>query len=126
MDRKMMEECVKMMHHAMQRGAGSGGLGMGAASGMSMGTRLVPRSILSRPLAVFTLGATIGALVYKNRKGIMKSVEPATKEVVKAVAKTSESGKDFIHEQQEKLSDIIAEVKEEEEAEAKQKATEEE
>lgn len=117
MDAKMMSDCMKMMH-GMHKSGGTG-MAMGAGSGLVRGT--LGRSLLSRPLAVFSLGATVGALVYKNRDKIFKGLEPATKGVVRSVARTSDAGKDFIQEQKEKLSDIIAEVKEEEEESAKAK-----
>jgi len=125
MDKKMMENCTSMMNAMMKGGHSSGaGMGMMAASGGLLGRRFISRSILSRPLAVFSIGATVGALVYKNRAEIMKAFEPVVKEAVKTSARTGDAGKDFIQEQRERLSDIIAEVKEEEEEEAKQQAEE--
>lgn len=119
MDKKMMHDCMKMMHSAHKA---TGGHSSAAASGGLLVGRGIIQPILSRPLAVFSLGVTLGALAYKKRKEIMNALEPATKEVVRTVTKTGDASKDFIQGQKEKLSDIIAEVKEEEEAEAKKKA----
>lgn len=139
MEHKVMEGCAEMMKAMKDDGShGSGmmgmmgkgqhgmmGMGMGSRMGLASGSFLMRRlshTFLSRPLAVFSLGAAAGAVLYKNRKGITRAFQPATKEVVRAVTKTGDAGRDFLQEQKEKLSDIVAEVKEEEEEKSKQES----
>ncbi|MEW6738850.1 MAG: hypothetical protein ACOYU2_01975 [Nitrospirota bacterium] len=117
MDPKMMEECAKMMQ-AMQAGEGSKMAAGATAGGYFLGKGIL-RRLFASPLAVFGIGAAAGILAYKYRKEIINAVEPARKEIVKAAMKAADVGKDFVLEQKEKLSDIIAEIKEEEEEKAK-------
>lgn len=124
---KMMEECSMMKGSKSKKHKSSGGSHGGSSHGSGgglTGFSLWPRSLFARPFAVFSLGATVGALVYKKRQEISQMMEPVTREVVRTVAKTSDAGKDFLQEQQEKLSDIIAEVKEEEGQAAREQAAE--
>jgi len=59
-------------------------------------------SILAKhPIITFSLGLAAGFLIHKYRKEIIESATGIT-----------EKGKDFVLQQKEKLSDVLAEIKE--------------
>ena len=98
---------------------GQGGMGTMGSGGMMGSGRSLLQRLFASPLALLGLGAAAGILAYKYRKDIVDTVEPAKKEIVKTVMKAADAGKDFVLEQKEKLSDIVAAIKEEEEGKAK-------
>lgn len=65
------------------------------------------RTLLGNPWVTLAIGAAAGYYGYKYRK-----------EIVAAAMKASEMGTDFVLQQKEALSDLVAEAKEAEEAKA--------
>lgn len=83
---------------------------MMAGAGYVAGRGGVSR-LFSHPLLMLAAGAAIGYYGYKYRK-----------EIVAAVSKATDMGKDFVLEQKESLSDVVEEAREaEEEAPVKAK-----
>jgi hypothetical protein len=66
------------------------------------------RRLLRSPLVLLAAGAALGYLAYRHRT-----------EIIAAVAKASDAGKDFLLQQKESLADLVAEAREAEEREAK-------
>lgn len=108
-----------MAHHHKDHEGGGDGQGMEIGKGLMAGMvsyagYSVARGFLGRlamnPLVLFSVGAVCGAVAYKYRN-----------EILKGAAKTIGAGKDFVLEQKEKLSDIVAEAQEEEEDKEKNK-----
>lgn len=60
-------------------------------------------SFIRHPLVLFALGAAAGILAYKYRKEIMG-----------AVSKAGDVGRDFVLQQKESLNDLLEEAREEE------------
>ena len=71
------------------------------------------RTIFSNPWVTLAIGAAAGYYGYKHRE-----------EIVAAVMKASDMGKDFVLQQKESLSDIVEKAKEAEEGEAGESPTE--
>jgi len=69
-------------------------------------------SFLRAPLVVFAAGVTTGYLLHKYRR-----------EIIQAVTKAADMGKDFVLQQRESLDDLVAEAQEGNEAEAKAQAS---
>jgi len=65
-------------------------------------------SFLRTPLVVFAAGVTTGYLLHKYRR-----------EIIQAVTKAADMGRDFVLQQKESLDDLVAEAQEGNEAEAK-------
>ena len=65
-------------------------------------------SFLRTPLVVFAAGVTTGYLLHKYRR-----------EIIQAVTKAADIGRDFVLQQKESLDDLVAEGQEGNEAEAK-------
>lgn len=65
-------------------------------------------SFLRTPLVVFAAGVTTGYLLHKYRR-----------EIVQAVTRAADMGRDFVLQQKESLDDLVAEAQEGNEAEAK-------
>ena len=65
-------------------------------------------SFLRTPLLVFAAGVTTGYLLHKYRR-----------EIIQAVTKAADMGRDFVLQQKESLDDLVAEAQEGNEAEAK-------
>ncbi len=104
MHEMMINQGAQMGGHAMSS------LGKGAAlsaAGYVAGRGLL-RGLLLHPLVMLGVGAAAGYYGYKYRK-----------EIVAAVSKAGDAGKDFILTQKEKLSDLVEEAKEKEEDESK-------
>jgi hypothetical protein len=109
----MTEEMMKQMPHMMGSGMGSMGSSMMghpvaqgammAATGFAAGRGLLGASLLRNPLVLLAAGVAAGYLLHKYEK-----------EIVAAVAKATGMGKDFVLEQKENLSDLVAEAQEKE------------
>ena len=67
----------------------------------------------------FTLGIAVGVLVTRNWPKIREVTRPLLRGVMKAGSELVEKSRETYHEQSEKFSDLIAEIREEEEAKAK-------
>lgn len=104
----MTEEAIRnaphMMGDMMRPMMYAGG---GYAAARALGGGAVGR-LLRNPLVLLAAGAALGYLAYRYRK-----------EIVAAVAKASDAGKDFLLQQKESLADLVAEAREAEERAAK-------
>ncbi len=67
----------------------------------------------------FTLGVAAGVLVSKNWPKIREVTRPLLRGVMKSGSGLLEKGREAYHEQSEKFSDLVAEIREEEEARGK-------
>jgi hypothetical protein len=65
-------------------------------------------AFLRTPLVVFAAGVTTGYLLHKYRR-----------EIIQAVTKAADMGRDFVLQQKESLDDLVAEAQEGNETEAK-------
>jgi hypothetical protein len=70
----------------------------------------------------FTLGVVAGAVVARNWERIRDVSRPLLRGAVRGGTNLLEKGREAYHEQSEKFSDLVAEIREEEEAKAKAKA----
>lgn len=98
----VMEESARhamsgMMSHPMTHGA------MMAATGFAAGRGLLGGVLLRNPLLLIGAGLVAGYLVHKYEK-----------EIVLAASKAMGMGKDFVLQQKEHLSDLVAEAQEQE------------
>lgn len=98
----MMEEPARhmmgnMMSSPMTQGA------MMAATGFAAGRGLIGGVLLRNPLLLIGAGLVAGYLVHKYEK-----------EIVLAASKAMGMGKDFVLQQKEHLSDLVAEAQEQE------------
>ncbi len=98
----MMEESARhamgsMMSSPMTQGA------MMAATGFAAGRGLIGGVLLRNPLLLIGAGLVAGYLVHKYEK-----------EIVLAASKAMGMGKDFVLQQKENLSDLVAEAQEQE------------
>jgi hypothetical protein len=98
----MMEEPARhmmggMMSSPMTQGA------MMAATGFAAGRGLLGGVLLRNPLLLIGAGLVAGYLVHKYEK-----------EIVLAASKAMGMGKDFVLQQKEHLSDLVAEAQEQE------------
>lgn len=96
----MMEESARhmmgsggMMSHPMAQGA------MMAATGFAAGRGLLGGVLLRNPLLMIGAGLVAGYLIHKYEK-----------EIVLAASKAMGMGKDFVLQQKEHLSDLVAEA----------------
>ncbi|MBF0344443.1 MAG: hypothetical protein HQL06_09465 [Nitrospirae bacterium] len=112
---KMFQECMKMMSEQGHMGHIAG---MATYGGYLLGKGLVGR--LLGPITIFTIGAGAGILAYKYRDRISEKIEPVAQKIVEKAVKITDMGKDFVQEQKERLSDIVADIKEKEEDSAKE------
>lgn len=112
---KLIAQCAKMMSE--QGHAKHIVPGIAAYGGYLIGRSLLGRFI--KPLTIFAVGAGAGILAYKYRDRISEKIEPAVQMVVEQAVKFADIGKDFVQEQKERLSDIVADIKEKEEDAAK-------
>jgi len=105
-----MPEGAHMMGHP-------GVAGYLAAAGLGASSVAAGRGVLARllrsPIVLLTAGFAAGYLVHRYRKEIML-----------AVAKATDAGKDLWLQQKESLADLLAETKEAEEQATKQEAGE--
>ncbi len=62
----------------------------------------------------FTLGVAVGVLVTKNWPKIREVTRPLLRGLMKSSGGLLEKGREAYHEQTEKFSDLIAEIREEE------------
>jgi hypothetical protein len=67
----------------------------------------------------FALGVAAGALVARNWEKIRDTSRPLLRTALKGSTNLLEKGREAYHQQSEKFSDLIAEIREEEEAKAK-------
>lgn len=67
----------------------------------------------------FTLGVTVGVVVTKNWPKIREVTHPLLRGVIRGSGGILEKGREAYHQQSEKFSDLIAEIREEEDAKAK-------
>jgi hypothetical protein len=95
----MMNNSNPMTHGAMM-----------AAGGYAAGRALGGPSLLRKPLIMFAAGVVVGYVVFQYRK-----------EIIQAINKATGMGKDFVLQQKETLTDMLAEAKE---GEAKKAAPE--
>jgi len=104
-----MTDMKMMAEHGM---AGSG-MDMGKGAAMAVGY-VAGRGLLGRlagnPLVLLAAGAAIGYYGYKYRK-----------EIVAAIAKGTDMGKDMVLNARENLADLVEETREAEEAQGKAK-----
>ncbi len=70
-------------------------------------------------LLPFTLGVAVGVVVTKNWPKIREVTRPLLRGAMKGGSGILERGREAYHQQSEKFSDLIAEIREEEEAKAK-------
>lgn len=74
---------------------------------------------LRQYLLPFTLGVAVGVVVTKNWPKIREVTRPLLREAMKGSGGLLEKGREVYHAQSEKFSDLIAEIREEEEGKAK-------
>lgn len=67
----------------------------------------------------FNLGVAVGVAVTKNWPNIREITRPLLQDAMKEGSGILEKGREAYHQQREKFSDLIAEIREEEEAKAK-------
>lgn len=67
----------------------------------------------------FTLGVAAGVLLTKNWPKILEVTRPLLRGAMKGSSGLIEKGREAYHQQSEKFSDLIAEIREEEDAKAK-------
>jgi hypothetical protein len=79
----------------------------GGAMAAGIAGRGIIRAVFSNPWVTLAIGVAAGYYGYKYRK-----------EIVAAATKLRDAGQDFILEQRERLSDIVAETREAEEQKA--------
>jgi hypothetical protein len=113
MDHATMSEAARQMPHMMSGGGMSEmmkpvvtGAGGYLAARAIAGNPLL--GALRSPLLLLAAGAAAGYFVHKYRR-----------EILGALLKASDAGKDFVLQQKESLSDLVAEAKESGEAQAK-------
>jgi hypothetical protein len=70
-------------------------------------------------LLPFALGVAVGVVVTRNWPRIREVTRPLLRGAVRGGSGLLEKGREAYHEQSEKFSDLIAEIREEEEAKAK-------
>jgi hypothetical protein len=108
MTEEAMKEAMKnaphMMGDMMRPVMYAGG---GYAAARALGSGSVGR-LLRNPWVLLAAGAALGYLAYRYRR-----------EIIAAVAKASDAGKDFLLQQKESLADLVAEAREAEERAAK-------
>ncbi len=67
----------------------------------------------------FTIGVGVGVAVNRNWPAIEKIARPLLRGALKSGTNLFEKGREVYHAKSEKFSDLIAEIREEEEAKAK-------
>lgn len=98
----MMEESARHAMGSVMNNPISHGAVM-AATGYAAGRGLLGGILLRNPLLLFGAGLVAGYLVHKYEK-----------EIVLAVSRAIGMGKDFVLQQKEHLSDLVAEAQEQE------------
>lgn len=74
---------------------------------------------LRQYLVPFAVGVAAGALVARNWEKIRETSRPLLRGAVRGGTNLLEKGREAYHEKSEKFSDLVAEIREEEEAKAK-------
>lgn len=73
-----------------------------------------------RQLAIpFVVGVAVGVLLHKNWPKIREVLSPRVRDAVRGGSNLAARTREAIHEQGEKFSDLVAEIREAEEAKAK-------
>lgn len=83
-------------------------MGAGGYAAVRVLTTNPALSFLRTPLVVFAAGVTTGYLLHKYRR-----------EIIQAVTRAADLGRDFVLQQKESLDDLVAEAQEGNEAQAK-------
>jgi len=104
----MMTEAARQAPHVMSEMMKPMVMGAGGYAAARVLTTNPALSFLRAPLVVFAAGVTTGYLLHKYRR-----------EIIQAVTKAADMGKDFVLQQKESLDDLVAEAQEGNEAEAK-------
>jgi pyruvate-formate lyase len=108
----MMTEAARQAPHVMSEMMKPMVMGAGGYAAARVLTTNPALSFLRAPLVVFAAGVTTGYLLHKYRR-----------EIIQAVTKVADMGKDFVLQQRESLDDLVAEAQEGNEAEAKAQAS---
>jgi hypothetical protein len=103
-----MTEAARQAPHVMSEMMTPMVMGAGGYAAARVLTANPALSFLRAPLVVFAAGVTTGYLLHKYRR-----------EIIQAVTKAADMGKDFVLQQRESLDDLVAEAQEGNEAEAK-------
>ncbi len=104
----MMTEAARQAPHVMGEMMKPVVIGAGGYAAARVLTTNPALSFLRAPLVVFAAGVTTGYLLHKYRR-----------EIIQAVTKAADMGRDFVLQQKESLDDLVAEAQEDNEAEAK-------
>lgn len=104
----MMTEAARQAPQAMGEMMKPMVMGAGGYAAARVLTTNPALSFLRTPLVVFAAGVTTGYLLHKYRR-----------EIIQAVTKATDMGRDFVLQQKESLDDLVAEAQEGAEAEAK-------
>lgn len=73
-----------------------------------------------RQLAIpFVVGVAVGVVLHKNWPKIREVLGPLVRDAVRGSSNIAAKTREAIHEQSEKFSDLVAEIREEEEAKVK-------
>jgi hypothetical protein len=103
----MMTEAARQAPHVMSEMMTPMVMGAGGYAAARVLTTNPALSFLRAPLLVFAAGMTTGYLLHKYRR-----------EIIQAVTKAADMGKDFVLQQRESLDDLVAEAQEGNESEA--------
>lgn len=104
----MMTEAARQAPHVMGEMMKPMVIGAGGYAAARVLTTNPALSFLRTPLVVFAAGVTTGYLLHKYRR-----------EIIQAVTKAADMGRDFVLQQKESLDDLVAEAQEGNEVEAK-------
>lgn len=75
--------------------------------------------VIRQYVVPFALGVTVGVVVGRNWDRIRDAARPLLRGAVRSGTNLVEKGREAIHDRSEKFSDLIAEIREEEDAKAK-------
>ena len=103
----MMEEAAKNMPHMMGASHPVAQGAMLAATGYVAGRSLLGGLLLRNPLVMLAAGVVAGYYIHKHQEEIML-----------ALSKAGNIGKDFVLQQKENLVDLVEEAKEKEQQQA--------
>jgi hypothetical protein len=109
----MMNEAARQAPHVMSEMMRPVVMGAGGYAAARMITTNPVLALLRSPLLVLAAGVTAGYLAHKYRR-----------EIIQAVTKATDLGKDFVLQQKESLGDLVAEAQESNEVAAKGSVTE--
>ena len=109
----MMNEAARQAPHVMSEMMRPVVMGAGGSAAARMITTNPALALLRSPLLVLAAGVTAGYLAHKYRR-----------EIIQAITKATDLGKDFALQQKESLGDLVAEAQEGNEAAAKAGVTE--